>query len=65
MTEWTTEKPGDPGYYWYRARPDAEPIKVEVDWNFTVYLPNDVEMPIEVMSGEWATSRELEDDYWG
>jgi hypothetical protein len=61
--EWTYREPTKPGFYWYRAVPEAEPSRLKV-WDQTAVLvvvpPGDkVPIPVAEVGGEWANEARL------
>lgn len=61
--EWTTEKPAEPGLYWFRFYPDHEPAMVHVFVRAGINerelwlrhaLPLIAESPVSDYDGQWA-----------
>ena len=61
--KWTTEKPAEPGLYWFRFYPDHEPAMVHVFVRAGINerelwlrhaLPLIAESPVSDYDGQWA-----------
>ncbi len=54
--KWTSEKPDDCGWYWFKAAPTAEPVVLWVGDNGIAYGVSDDEWNLELVSdtAEWA-----------